>query len=105
MKNFNIKEYVYEKRAIGLTNTRIAETLGITVDELNTILEDKVSVMTPDMVPDTPVPGQEKNDPAPVIHAAVSGFEQKPVKEEKQPFEKNRNLNEKKPKKGGSWAE
>ena len=39
MENFNLKNYVYEKRAEGLTNARIAETLGIQTNELRQLLE------------------------------------------------------------------
>ena len=38
MENFNLKQYYYEQKATGLSDARIAETLGTTEDKLLEIL-------------------------------------------------------------------
>ena len=38
MENFNLKQYYYEQKATGLSDARIAETLGTTEDKLREIL-------------------------------------------------------------------
>lgn len=38
MENFNLKQYYYEQKATGLSDARIAETLGTTEDNLHEIL-------------------------------------------------------------------
>ena len=38
MENFSVKQYYYEQKAIGLSDSRIAETLGTTEEKLHEIL-------------------------------------------------------------------
>ncbi len=58
MENFNLKQYIYEKKVEGMTDSRIAETLGITVDEMNGLLNP-----APVKEPEPPKAPEEKPEP------------------------------------------
>ena len=40
MADFNLKKYVYDKYVEGVSTARVAESLGITVEELNNMLNE-----------------------------------------------------------------
>lgn len=40
MADFNLKNYVYDNYAKGVSTARVAESLGITVEELNNMLNE-----------------------------------------------------------------
>lgn len=71
MENFNLKQYIYEKRVEGMTDGRIAETLGITVNEMNNLLNPE-----PPKAPEKKAKVEEKKPEPP-----------KPPVEEKKPEE------------------
>lgn len=58
MENFNLKHYIYEKRVEGMTDGRIAETLGITIDEMNGLLSP-----VPVKEPEPPKAPEKKPEP------------------------------------------
>lgn len=81
MENFNLKQYIYEKRVEGMTDGRIAETLGVTVNEMNNLLNPKPpkasekKAKVEEKKPEPPKPPAEKKKPEEVKEPDPSWLE------------------------------